>query len=85
MESNIVDIAIGQSNEVYACATITNEIHLAYLSIESLKKGGTPKVQDKKGLALEQDDFIKQLAFVKNKLLALVEGRYGTRLAVFGV
>ena len=85
LESNIVDIAIGQSNEVYACATITNEIHLAYLSIESLKKGGTPKVQDKKGLVLEQDDFIKQLAFVKNKLLALVEGRYGTRLAVFGV
>lgn len=85
LESNIIDIAVGQSNEVYACVTSTNEIYLAYLSIESLKKGASPQVLDKKGLALEQDDFIKQAAFIKDRLFALVEGRYGTRLAIFSV
>lgn len=88
VDNNINDLAVSKSNEIYAFLTSSNDIHIGHLSIEDMKKGMQPTIVSKidSSLIIENDEFSKQVAFIKDSyIIVVVDGSNYSRVVIFDI
>ncbi|CUM67243.1 uncharacterized protein PRCAT00004936001 [Priceomyces carsonii] len=72
--SNILDLAVNKSNELYAILTADDEIELASLSLDDMKNGKSPQIfgQIKSNIILNNSEYCKQIAFFADDIVAFI-------------
>lgn len=88
VDGNINDLAVSKSNEIYACLTSSNDVLIAKLSLEDMKRGKQPKVIStiSSNLIIENNEFAKQIAFIKdNSIVIIIDGLTYSRVVIFDI
>lgn len=88
LDDHITDLAISKSNESYAILTSNNEIFIAHLSLEQLKKGNHPVLVSKisSNQISEPSEFAKQIAFIgNNSIVVVVDGKTYSKVIEFNI
>ncbi|KAK6199389.1 RNA polymerase II Elongator subunit [Scheffersomyces amazonensis] len=89
INENITDLVVSKSNEKYAILSSTGNVYLSYLSLESMRRGGNPKVDGKIDSSLvltEPNEVAKQIAFIKDWfVVVIVDGISYSKMMLFDV
>lgn len=88
LEDNITDLAVSKSNEIYGILTSRNDLYIAYLSIENMKKGQHPKIMGKIDSTeiLGTATFAKQISFIGDSaIVVVVDGGNYSKVVQFDI